>query len=265
MKQLAERSNFRFAVVVGLVICGLVLAFEVGSTRVLWAAAGHDGMDMGGDGGTTTSTVTGELEFSHAVLPGEPQPSDAFTAVLVVTADDVSVTSLSPTLTYEFVDAALGDVGTAAMVMERLDGVYEASLSLKYAGQYRLTYSFVHNDANITHTVLQEISHPHSAQSGTSGGLPLGLENFNNLTAAINQTLEFEVEADDEADAAGEVTVYIQDQSGLLNAGQSTLTVNADGNYETDGTANLSGDAPKWDITIKTTNYGTKTFTITLP
>ncbi len=267
MGKISDMNRIKFTAASVLILCGLVL----GLSPILLGVEGHDGMDMGGDDDTTTSTATGELQLSYAVLPGEPQPMDTFRAVLVVTADDVPVTALSLTLTYEFINAggeALSDgddVGAAAMVMERLDGVYEASLALKYAGQYRMTYSFMHNDANTTHTVLQEIKHPHAMQSGTSGSLHIELHNFNELTALAGQTLEFEVEADDEAAAAAEVTVYIQDQSGLLNVVQTTLALNADGHYELVTAADFSGDAPKWDVTIDTTTYGTGVFTITLP
>lgn len=260
------KHRFLSAALCALALGGWLL-LQIAPGIVVWAAGEHDGggsmpgMEGGGGGDATAAG----LQVTYAAFPGEPKPSEVFQAIFIITNDRKPVTA-SPTLIYEFItdEAANFDVDTARAT-EVLPGVYEVSLSLKYAGQYRLTLSYLHDDANFTNTFIQEISHPHSHQSGSLGELRLDLHNINELTAGPGQQLEFDVDADDPAFDAAEITVYIQDQSGLLDLGTRTLTVNAEGHYVTPADIDFSADAPKWDITIETVNYGTKTFTIHLP
>ena len=258
------KHRFLSATLCALALGGWLL-LQIAPGIVVWAAGEHGGGDsmpgMGGGGGDG-ATAAG-LQVTYAAFPGEPKPSEVFQAIFIITNDREPVTA-SPTLTYEFItdEAAKFDVDTARAT-EVLPGVYEVSLSLKYAGQYRLTLSYLHDDANHTNTFIQEITHPHSHQDGLAGEeLRLDLHNINDLTAATGQEFEFDV---DPAAAAAEITVRIQDQSGLLDLGTRTLTVNAEGHYVTPADIDFSADAPKWDITIETVNYGTKTFTIHLP
>lgn len=231
---------------------------------MLWAAGGHGGMDMGGGDGTTVITGTG-LQLTYAAFPGEPLPGEDFRAVLIVTNDSMPL-DVSPILIYEFIsaDPTQTEVGTVGLSM-LLPGVFEAKLALRYAGLYRLTYTFTNNDAVTTHVALQGVALPHAHQDGALGELEADLENYNELAEAAGQKLEFELEGDDVVTAAGEIVVHIQDQSGLLDLGTRVLTLSPDGHYETPADIDFSGGAPKWDITIETQNFGAKTFTIQLP
>ncbi len=234
--------------------------------RIVWAdGGGMGGMDMGGGGDGDVGPSAG-LQMTYAAFPGEFFPGESFTAVLVITNGSKPL-SAALTLLYEYVtdDPTQLDIGTA-MVMPFLPGVYGAELELKYAGLYRLTYTFVANDATTTHTVIQVVGDPHVELADAAGEeVHVALHNFNELIESAGQKLEFEIEAADPDAVAAEITVYIQDQSGLLDLGTRVLTPGADGHYETPADIDLSGGAPRWDITIETVNYGTKTFTIKLP
>lgn len=251
------------AVAVGVAaIMAATGAYPVGQTR---AAGGHEG--GGGEGGS--SSGAGGLKNWYAAFPGEVQPGQRFTAVLVLTDDAVPVSGASPSLVYEFLDVegdGVSEIGGAS-TDESQPGVYTSILTLKYAGSYRLTYSFTHNDATVTQVATQVINHPHVEMSGASGDTEIEIHNFNELTAAAGQVLEFDIE---DIAILGDPTfaIYLQDRSGLLNLTPTAWTVSdltLSGTHYESPAVDLSAAPPSWELTITSTGFGEETLSITLP